>query len=156
MTPQKTKFEKFVADFEHRRLFEQEALILGATELITQLMEERGVNKTQFAKKIGRSKAFVTQILSGSRNMTLHTLADVVFALGFRIKLRGVPERQYRRHGTSDYSSLKAQLSEETREVAHPSFGQTTVVLFDGIGTSPAPGHLPQNALAGSGRMLAA
>ncbi len=101
MTPRKTKFEEFVADFENRRLFEQEALVLEATELITELMEERGVNKAELARKIGKSKAFVTQILSGSRNMTLHTLADVVFALGSRIRLSGVTEPQYREQTTN-------------------------------------------------------
>jgi transcriptional regulator with XRE-family HTH domain len=156
MTPQKTKFEEFVADFENRRLFEQEALVLEATELITQFMEKRGVNKTQLAKKIGRSKAFVTQILSGSRNMTLHTLADVAFALGCRIKLKGVPERQYRTHATTDYSFVMAGLVERTRGVVRPSFSQTKFVPSDRIREMPVPGHLPRNVSARSGGMLAA
>ncbi len=101
MKAQKTKFEEFVTDFENRRLFEQEALALDATELIIELMEKQGVNKTELAGRVGKSKAFVTQILGGSRNMTLHTLADVAFALGCRIKLSGVTERQSQEQTTN-------------------------------------------------------
>lgn len=56
------------------------------------LMEKRWVqNKAQLAERLGKSKAYVTQVLSGSRNMTLRTLADFAFALGFRVELKARP-----------------------------------------------------------------
>ena len=33
------------------------------------------------AEAMGRSNAYITQILNGSRNMTLRTLSDIAFAL---------------------------------------------------------------------------
>jgi len=87
----KTKFKDFIEDHERRRLFEAEALPFRAAELISTLMEEQDLTKADLAKRIGRSRAFVTQVLSGSRNMTLHTFADLAFALGRRVHLDAVP-----------------------------------------------------------------
>jgi transcriptional regulator with XRE-family HTH domain len=74
-------------DVDYERLVAQEALILDATEAIVSLLEEKGVSRQELAKRLGKSKSFVTQILSGERNMTLRTLADVGYALGHTFSL---------------------------------------------------------------------
>ena len=84
-------YSEFRQDAENRRIFEQESLATEATELIAGLMKEGDVNKADLARKIGKSKAFVTQLLGGSRNMTMHTLADLAFGLGYRINLEAIP-----------------------------------------------------------------
>ena len=86
-----TTFDEFVQDAANRRVFEQESLAIEAAELISQLMEQRQIRKADLAKEIGKSKAFVTQVLSGSRNMTMHTFADLACALGHRIVLNSTP-----------------------------------------------------------------
>jgi antitoxin component HigA of HigAB toxin-antitoxin module len=87
MTDIKTKFEEFIQDAGRHRIFEQESLAIEATELICTLMKERKMQKSDLAQRIGKSKAYVTQVLSGSRNMTLHTFADLAFALGHKVEL---------------------------------------------------------------------
>jgi transcriptional regulator with XRE-family HTH domain len=67
-------------DFE----LEQERFILDATEMICELMIEAGVSKSELAARLGKTKGFVTQLLSGNRNFTLRTLSDVLVALGSR------------------------------------------------------------------------
>ena len=86
-----TTFNEFVQDAGTRRILEQESLAIEATELISELMEQRQFRKADLAKQIGKSKAFVTQVLSGSRNMTMHTFADLAFALGHRIVVNSEP-----------------------------------------------------------------
>jgi hypothetical protein len=86
-----TLFDQFLQDPEQRRIFEQESLAFEAAELIATLMHRGDVSKTELAKRIGKSKAFVTQVLSGSRNMTLHTFADLAFALGHKIEVAPAP-----------------------------------------------------------------
>jgi len=87
MAKLRTKFEEFVADPKRRRVYERESLAFEAAELISGLMEQREVSKTELAERIGASKSHVTQLLSGSRNMTMHTLADLAFALGHRVEI---------------------------------------------------------------------
>lgn len=72
---------------ESRRLFAQEELILDATESIWERMDELNTNKRALAKVLNKSPAFITQILDGSRNMTLRTLSDVAFALDSRVHI---------------------------------------------------------------------
>lgn len=69
------------------RMVEQERLILEATELIYELMEEKSVTKAELARRVGKTRGYLTQILSGRRNMTLRTLADLAFALGHRLEV---------------------------------------------------------------------
>jgi len=91
MTRQKSRFDEFLEDGNRRRLYERESLAFEAMELVSRLMEQKGVNRAELAKRIGKSKPLVTQLLSGSRNMTMHTLADLVFALDHRVKLEAHP-----------------------------------------------------------------
>jgi len=90
------KLDEFMRDPEQQRLFEQESLAFEATELISSLMEQQGIKKAELARRIGKSKAFVTQLLGGSRNMTIHTFADLAFALGYRVQLSTVPANRAR------------------------------------------------------------
>jgi transcriptional regulator with XRE-family HTH domain len=69
-------------DNDYERLLAQERLILDATETIVGLLEEQGVSRQELAKRLGKSKGFVSQLLSGERNMTLRSLADLGHALG--------------------------------------------------------------------------
>lgn len=61
----------------------REDLIYNVTEDLLVIMEDMDITKKELAKMLGKSKSFVSQLLSGSRNMTLGTLSDVSFALGF-------------------------------------------------------------------------
>ncbi len=58
---------------------------------IARLMEERKVKKAELARRLGKSRAYVTQMLSGSANLTVRTLAEVAYALGVEVKLEAVP-----------------------------------------------------------------
>lgn len=73
---------------EHARLVAEERLITQATEAIWEEMEKAGISKTELAARMGKTKGFVSQILNGSRNMTLRTLADIGFALGRQPDIR--------------------------------------------------------------------
>lgn len=78
-------------DFEFPFISEREMccerLIFNTTEDILLAMQDSGISHTELAKKLGKSKAFVSQILDGTRNMTLKTLADISYALGVDSKV---------------------------------------------------------------------
>ena len=86
---------------EYERLLAQEELILEATEAIVCLLAEAGMNRQELADRLGRSKGFVSQILTGQRNMTLRTLADVGAVLDHRFRLHPVPSRARAARGGS-------------------------------------------------------
>lgn len=51
---------------------------------------------TYSIKRAGKTKSDITQLLRGTRNLTLHTFADLAFALGYRVEFKACPSRQLR------------------------------------------------------------
>lgn len=76
---------------EFRRTYEEERLILWATEAVAEAMADQGLTRTQLAEALGTSRPNVTQLLNGSRNMTLRTLAALAHACGMRVDLKIEP-----------------------------------------------------------------
>ncbi|MTI12130.1 helix-turn-helix transcriptional regulator [Sansalvadorimonas verongulae] len=67
---------------KNKKICARENLIMNVTEDILIHMEDENISKRDLAKKLGKSPAYVSQILSGARNMTLRTLSDICFSLG--------------------------------------------------------------------------
>lgn len=96
----RTLFEREMQDEQTARLFAQEQLIEEATELIAATMHRQGIPKSELAHRIGTSKANVTQLLAGSRNMTLRTFADLMYAMGERVLLTSTGAAEANEVGT--------------------------------------------------------
>lgn len=67
-------------------IWNQEEAILDVTELLCELMEERGVTRAELSRKLKKSKGYVSQLLDGTTNMTIRTVSDVMTHLGHRFK----------------------------------------------------------------------
>jgi transcriptional regulator with XRE-family HTH domain len=78
----KTLVEKYVENIDNMRLFQQERSIYEVTEMLESLMEQQGINRAELAKRLGRTKGWVTQLLDGEANKTIRTVADVCAVLG--------------------------------------------------------------------------
>ena len=83
-------FDTLIDGPESRKLFDQERAILEVTELICRTMQEQNVSKAELAKRLGKSKAYITQLLDGRANMTVRTISDVLFALGKSLRMEVV------------------------------------------------------------------
>jgi transcriptional regulator with XRE-family HTH domain len=84
----KSQIDELVKDHQGMRFFQQERLILATTERICEIMEQDGISRKSLAEALGTSKSFVTQLLDGSRNMTLRTLSDVFLELGYAVHIQ--------------------------------------------------------------------
>ncbi|WP_233080713.1 helix-turn-helix domain-containing protein [Rheinheimera soli] len=74
------------------RAYAREELVFNVTEDLLVFLEEINVSKAELARRLGKSKSYITQILSGSRNMTLGSFSDICFALGFKPEIK-IPVR---------------------------------------------------------------
>lgn len=83
--------DKLTSTQRGQQLLRQEELILEVTEWIVRLMDEKRINKAHLARKLGKTKGYVTQLLGGNTNMTLRTISDVFCALDTRVELRCAP-----------------------------------------------------------------
>lgn len=66
------------------KIFAREELVYNVTEDILVALEDLEISKKELAHRLGKSRSFVTQVLSGARNMTLGTLSDICFSIGAR------------------------------------------------------------------------
>src|SRR5690348_11759657 len=95
MSEEPTLMERWAQDAteERRMKFEQEGAILDATEAICRLMNERGVNRAELARRLNTTRGHVTQLLSGEHNLTLRKLSDIFYALGSGVTFQAIPRR---------------------------------------------------------------
>lgn len=114
MTRQLTEYELFQQKAEpNNKLLRQEAFILEATEQLSEALENEGITKAELADRLGKTKGFVSQVLTGGRNLTLRTIADFSTALGCepRIEIRRLTGRMR----LTEYCSMKPMELELTQ-----------------------------------------
>lgn len=80
----------FISDWlhespEHEREYRREDLIGSVADEIDRVLRAKKWRQHDLAAALGCSKGHVSQLLNGSRNMTLRTLADIGFALDAEI-----------------------------------------------------------------------
>ena len=73
--------------YEHDPAYQAEKLSLAVTEEFARVMKEKGMSRKDLAERLGVSKARVSNILNGSPNLTLKTLAAVAVALDSKVHL---------------------------------------------------------------------
>lgn len=78
-------------DSEDMKFYLQEKLIFEITECIAEMMQKKSISKSELAKKLGRTKGYITQLLNGNANMTLRTISDVMWALDSTLKVQPEP-----------------------------------------------------------------
>jgi antitoxin component HigA of HigAB toxin-antitoxin module len=72
----------------NQKLFAKTELIENTTEDIMLAMDKMGLSKVELSRRLGKSKSYVTQLLSGSRNMTLSSLSDLCFELDIKPEIK--------------------------------------------------------------------
>lgn len=75
-------FQKKLEGFRDDSDCYAEELILDLTEQVISTMKKLDLNRTELAGRLGVSKAHVTRLLNGNRNITLKTMAALARALG--------------------------------------------------------------------------
>jgi transcriptional regulator with XRE-family HTH domain len=86
-----SQFEILMQNPEFRKEFAVETFIVECTELLSRVMHEKQISKAELAQRVGKSRAWATQLLSGGRNVTARTLAEVAYELGVELRLESSP-----------------------------------------------------------------
>jgi len=85
-------FERLISTDKGKRLHQQERVILEATELICEILEQQNVSRAELATRLNSSRGHITQLLDGRANMTLRTLSDIFHALGHEMHLSSLKQ----------------------------------------------------------------
>ena len=70
---------------------------LALAHLVLRCMTAQGVTKAELARRVNCAPSHITQVLSGSRNMTLRTATTLLWALGLglEISVQSRPQSSY-------------------------------------------------------------
>jgi transcriptional regulator with XRE-family HTH domain len=79
--------DEIAASPELMREFQKERLATEVSELVSRIMREKKMSRAELAARLGKSRPFVTKLLRTGANMTVRTLADVFYALGFSLRV---------------------------------------------------------------------
>jgi transcriptional regulator with XRE-family HTH domain len=71
-----------------------EAVILEITEAVVRRMDELALSRSELARRLGTSPAYVTKILRGSANFTLASIVKLARALECDVSVRLAPRKQ--------------------------------------------------------------
>ena len=82
----KSLVEQYVEDPKNMRAYQQERAIYEVTELLESLMADLGVTRAELAKRLGKTRGWVTQLLDGDANKTIRTVADAFAVLGHEFR----------------------------------------------------------------------
>lgn len=82
---------ELMESMDPERIQVREDLVADVADIVAQTIAERGTTFTAVAKTLEMSVGNISQLLSGQRNMTLRTLADLAWALDLRVALTLIP-----------------------------------------------------------------
>ena len=70
-----------------QKFMKQEELILDVTEQVWGYLEAHKMKRKTLARRMQRSEGHISQLLNGSRNLTLRTLSDIAHHMGAEVTI---------------------------------------------------------------------
>src|SRR5437660_4364777 len=84
------RLEELTSRLEQSEVFDIEAAKFDISEHVFSMMERQGMSKAVLARRLGKSRAYITKILQGNANFTLESLVRIARALDCRLDLSKV------------------------------------------------------------------
>jgi len=74
--------KKYYQKYKNDPDFITSGIVIEVLDNLYKRMEEKGINKAELAKRLGKSKAYVTKLLQGDyNNLTIKTLVELALAI---------------------------------------------------------------------------
>ena len=94
----KKSFKELLDQAKTQSTYWVASLIFDFTEGLHRLMEANGVSRSELARRLGVSPAYVTKVLRGNVNFTLDSMVRLVRATGGEVSLQVAPKIQKKRN----------------------------------------------------------
>lgn len=94
----KKSFKELFDQAKERDTYWVASLILDFTEGLHKMMEANGVSRSELARRLEVSPAYITKVLRGNVNFTLDSMVRLVRAAGGEVSLQVAPKTQKKRN----------------------------------------------------------
>lgn len=106
------KLAAMLAELETSASYHVESIKLEITEQIYLAMREQDISNAELARRLEKSRAYVTKILQGTANFTIESLVKIALALGCEWEFQLTPKRQ--EQNLEDYEAVVTSTSKAT------------------------------------------
>ena len=76
-----------LSDPEFQRALAQEEAAFEFVYAIEDAMRDQNISRAELAKRLGKSRAFITQALRRGHNLTFRTAGDLAWGCGLKVKV---------------------------------------------------------------------
>ena len=108
-------FSDLFEEAEKHEDYEVAGAILELTESVVREMERQGISRTELARRLGATPAYVTKILRGKANFTLATMVGLARALGAELHVQ-LGQLTHQAVGGSDVAGSRRNERASTRQ----------------------------------------
>jgi len=92
MTDLRGQLNDLVSDAASQAEYQHELALSSFTNAVARVMQEKNVNQSELARRLGVSRARVSQLLQHTSSPTLRTMVEVAQALECDVSLVVVPQ----------------------------------------------------------------
>jgi predicted transcriptional regulator len=94
----KRSFQELFDEAKERDAYWIESAILDFTEGLHKTMEASGVSKSDLARRLGVSPAYITKVLRGNVNFTIDSMVRLIRAAGGEVHIQVIPKTIIKRN----------------------------------------------------------
>ncbi|MCC5855146.1 MAG: helix-turn-helix transcriptional regulator [Idiomarina sp.] len=88
-------FSDWISDSdEDQLLLAEEGALYEVSEKLHIALKESNLTRKELADKLGKSPAYITRVLKGNHNLTVKTLASILFVLGKNFTLNLIEQNK--------------------------------------------------------------
>jgi transcriptional regulator with XRE-family HTH domain len=103
----KESFKELLNEAKRRDTYWTASIILDFTEGLHRIMEANGVSRSDLARRLGVSAAYITKVLRGNINFTVDSMVRLVRAAGGEVRIQVVPASQTKRGNSRRKQEMK-------------------------------------------------
>lgn len=94
----KKSFKELLSEAKERDTYWAASIILDFTEGLHKLMEDNQVSRSDLARRLGVSPAYITKVLRGNVNFTVDSMVRLVRAVGGEVHVQVAPKTHTKRN----------------------------------------------------------
>ena len=103
----KKSFKELIDEAKGRDTYWAASMILDFTEGLHKIMEANGVTRSDLARRLGVSPAYITKVLRGNVNFTVDSMVRLVRAAGGEVSIHIAPKNKRERNSSYRKQGMK-------------------------------------------------
>jgi transcriptional regulator with XRE-family HTH domain len=103
----KKSFKELIDEAKGRDTYWTASMILDFTEGLHKIMEANGVTRSDLARRLGVSPAYITKVLRGNVNFTVDSMVRLARAAGGEVSIHIAPRNKRERNSSYRKQGMK-------------------------------------------------